>query len=218
MIIGRRRKGILTATLIAVSLCCCDTNGGQQQGNHGAEQERLVQEQTELRDVFRFHQQLELSDRRRIDILSWGAASIGGYLILLSDDSANVYSSVSGERDGSITECWVTDLDRDESFEIVLAMQSAGSGSYGSLVIYEFGREGKFRQMRFPDLPEELSTGYMGHDSFQVKEDGIVRTFPIYQPGDPNAAPSGGIREIEYIMENDVLQVLGSSEGGQKRE
>jgi|GEM_PF-1454453 len=218
MIIGPCRKGILTATLIAVSLCCCDTNGGQQQGNQGTEQERLVQEQTDLADVFRFHQRLELSDGTGIDVLSWGAASVGGYLILLSDDSANVYSAVSGERDGSISDCWLADLDKDGRVEVIIAMRSAGSGSYGTMVVYELGVQDTFRKVPFPELPEEFSAGYMGHDSFEVKDNRIARTFPIYQPGDPNAAPSGGIREIEYIMENDVLQVLGSSEGEQKRE
>ena len=216
MIIGGRWKGILTATLIAVSLCCCDTNGGQQQGNQGAEQERSVEKETEPADVFRFHQQLELSDGTRIDVLSWGAASIGGYLILLSDDSTYSYWAISGERDGGIVDCWLTDLDLDHLSEVVLATRSAGSGSYGTLIIHELGDDGRFRQIRFPELPKKLSTGYMGHDSFTVEDDRIVRTFPIYQRGDPNAAPSGGVREVEYIMKNDGLEIPGSSERKQE--
>jgi hypothetical protein len=218
MIIGWGSKEIFVPALIAVSLCSANTNGGQQQEKEDAKQERLVQEQPELKNVFRFHQRLELSDRTRIDVLSWGAASIGGYLILLSDDSANVYSAVSEERDGAISECWLTDLDKDGRSEVIIAMRSAGSGGYGTLSIHELGDEGRFSQIPFPELPEKLSAGYMGHDSFAVKDDRIVRTFPIYQRGDPNAAPSGGVKEVEYIMKNDALQVLGSSEGKQKQE
>jgi hypothetical protein len=209
---------MLFPALIVVSLCCCGTNGGQQLGNRGVEQESSVLKQTGLMDIFRFHRRLELSDGTQIDVLSWGAASIGGYLMLLSDDSANVYSAVSGERDGAISECWLTDLDKDGRSEIIIAMRSAGSGSYGAVIVHELDHRGKFRQIPFPGLPEKLSAGYMGHDSFEVENDRIVRAFPIYQPGDPNAAPSGGVRVIEYIIKNDTLQVLGSREESQKQE
>jgi hypothetical protein len=41
----------------------------------------------------------------------------------------------------------------------------------------------------------------MGHDQFSVAGDRLVQRFPIYRDGDPNAAPTGGTRRIEYRLE-----------------
>ena len=217
MITFKQMKQILIAGLI-MSTCFWNSCGGQEGGNSNGQCRSDAEMESELAKIFDFHRRLQLSSRSRIDVFSWGAASIGGYLILLSDDSANVYSAVSRERDGAISECWLTDLDKDGRSEIIIAMRSAGSGSYGTLIIHELGEDVRFRQIAFPELPEKLSAGYMGHDSFEVENDRIVRTFPIYQRGDPNAAPSGGVREVEYIMKDDAMEILGSSERKQKRE
>ena len=40
----------------------------------------------------------------------------------------------------------------------------------------------------------------MGRDEFNVVENTFVRRFPIYQEGDPNSAPSGGMRQVQYKL------------------
>jgi hypothetical protein len=42
--------------------------------------------------------------------------------------------------------------------------------------------------------------GYMGHDEFAVVERRLVRRFPVYKAGDTNAAPSGGVRQLQYKL------------------
>jgi hypothetical protein len=40
----------------------------------------------------------------------------------------------------------------------------------------------------------------MGHDDFAVVEGTLVRRFPVYKDGDHNAAPSGGVRQLQYKL------------------
>jgi hypothetical protein len=40
----------------------------------------------------------------------------------------------------------------------------------------------------------------MGHDSFAVSGNTLVRHFPLYKAGDGNAQPTGGSRQISYRL------------------
>ena len=40
----------------------------------------------------------------------------------------------------------------------------------------------------------------MGHDDFAVVEGTLVRRFPVYKDGGSNAAPSGGVRQLQYKL------------------
>ncbi|MND87841.1 hypothetical protein D3C80_798500 [compost metagenome] len=62
-----------------------------------------------------------------------------------------------------------------------------------------------------PDIQDDikLSDGYMGHDSFHIEKNRLIRSFPIYKETDPNAAPSGGTRKINYqLMPGEASWVL----------
>ena len=40
----------------------------------------------------------------------------------------------------------------------------------------------------------------MGHDAFAVVENRFVQRFPVYKPGDTNASPTGGMRQLHYKL------------------
>jgi hypothetical protein len=40
----------------------------------------------------------------------------------------------------------------------------------------------------------------MGHDEFAVVENVLARRFPVYRPGDTNAKPTGGVRQLQYKL------------------
>ncbi|TGD80628.1 hypothetical protein [Hymenobacter wooponensis] len=85
---------------------------------------------------------------------------------------------------------------------LLVFVQSAGSGSYGQL--YGYVPNGQTLQ-RLPVLPEltgSASQGYQGHDTFQVLGQEIVRTFPVYAPADANCCPTGGQRTVRYTLAN----------------
>ena len=112
---------------------------------------------------------------------------------------------VTHKIDGTVISAEVGDLNIDGYPEVLVYIQSAGSGSYGSVIGYSVNN-GKSMSM-ISDLPQvaenpEAGTGYMGHDEFAIVESTLVQRFPIYKPGDSNAKPTGGTRQIQYKLKD----------------
>jgi len=106
------------------------------------------------------------------------------------------------EIDGIVSDIEVVDLNKDGSPEIYVFITSAGSGSYGSLVAYSVNNNKSLSGIYIKEISsyKELSSGYMGHDKFSIKENRLVRVFPIYKKGDFNFDPKGGIRKLHYKL------------------
>jgi hypothetical protein len=121
---------------------------------------------------------------------------------LRAETSDASLGSIDTEADGTITNVQVADLDVDGYPEIYIYVNSAGSGSYGSLIAYASNRNLSLSEIYLPPIEEgsDEAKGYMGHDEFSVMENTFVRRFPIYQEGDPNSAPSGGTRQVQYKL------------------
>ena len=96
----------------------------------------------------------------------------------------------------------MADLNGDGSPEIYTYINSAGSGSYGTLVAYAANDKKSLSEIYLPPLVDdkENSRGYMGHDEFAVVESYLVRRFPVYLKGDINANPTGGTRQLQYKL------------------
>lgn len=112
-------------------------------------------------------------------------------------------SALSSEVDGTVNGAEIADLNADGSPEIYVYINSAGSGSYGSLVAYSANNNKSLSGIYLPDLMEDPvnSQGYMGHDSFAVGQTTFFRRFPVYKPSDPNFNPSGGVRKLQYKLQ-----------------
>ena len=110
---------------------------------------------------------------------------------------------MEAEADGTITNVEVEDLNADGYPEIYVYVNSAGSGSYGSLIAYASNRNRSLSEIYLPPLEDDpdASKGYMGHDTFAVGEGALLRRFPVYREGDTNAEPSGGTRQVQYRLE-----------------
>ncbi len=111
-------------------------------------------------------------------------------------------ATITQKIDGQVTGAEVADLDVDGSPEIYVYVNSAGSGSYGSLVAYAANRRKSLSQIHLPPVTDnkQAAQGYMGHDEFAVVENTLVRRFPIYRDGDVNARPGGGTRQLQYKL------------------
>ncbi|HSQ68644.1 MAG TPA: PliI family lysozyme inhibitor of I-type lysozyme [Steroidobacteraceae bacterium] len=111
-------------------------------------------------------------------------------------------STIVREVDGSVTGADVADLNVDGSPEVYVYVNSAGSGSYGSLVAYAANNRKSLSEIYLPPLGQDAPElrGYMGHDEFAVVENTLVRRFPVYKAGDTNSAPSGGTRQLQYKL------------------
>lgn len=107
---------------------------------------------------------------------------------------------IAREIDGTVVGAEVADLDANGSPEVYVFTQSAGSGSYGTVVAYAANRQKSVTEIALPKLSRTAARGYQGHDEFAVVEQYLVRRFPIYRPGDSNAKPTGGQRQIQYRL------------------
>ena len=109
---------------------------------------------------------------------------------------------VEHEIDGTVTNAEIEDLNSDGSPEVLVYIQSAGSGSYGSVIGYSVNNKKSMSQIYLPDIMDspEASEGYMGHDEFAIVETTFARRFPVYKEGDTNNNPTGGTRQIQYKL------------------
>jgi len=116
----------------------------------------------------------------------------------LAIDNAPIVRTI----DGQVVRAEVADLNVDGSPELYVYVTSAGSGSYGSLVAYSANRRKSLSEIHLAPITDApaAAKGYMGHDEFAVVESTLVRRFPVYRDGDPNAAPSGGVRQLQYKL------------------
>jgi hypothetical protein len=107
------------------------------------------------------------------------------------------------EADGTVSGVEVDDLNADGYPEIYVYVNSAGSGSYGSLIAYASNRNRSLSEIYLPPLEDDpdAAKGYMGHDAFAVGEGALLRRFPVYREGDSNAEPTGGMRQVQYQLE-----------------
>jgi len=100
----------------------------------------------------------------------------------------------------------LADFDQNGFDELYIITQAVGSGSYQNVIGYASNRDKSFTPIYFPELTDKdfdkggLYEGYMGHDTFVFKKDKLVRKFPIYLENDSNSNPSGGEKEISYLL------------------
>ena len=109
------------------------------------------------------------------------------------------YSETFTDRD-PVSDVFIADIDDNGFDEIYIITISAGSGSFGSVLGFASNRDKSLSMINFPDLPynKELFEGYMGHDSFTIENNKLVRTFPVFNAGDTNENPTGGKRKLIY--------------------
>ena len=110
---------------------------------------------------------------------------------------------VTHEIEGTVMNAEVGDINIDGYPEVLVYIQSVGSGSYGSVVGYSVNNGKSMSQIApLTELTgnSEASEGYMGHDEFAIVENTFVQRFPVYKPGDSNAKPIGGTRQIQYKL------------------
>ncbi len=105
--------------------------------------------------------------------------------------------------DGQVTGSMTTDLNNNGKPEVLVFVESTGSGSYGVVYGYEFTENGK-QAITLPSLKGAAAKGYLGHDKFKVEGGKLLRTFPVYKDTDANANPTGGSRTVVYTLGSNL--------------
>ncbi|OZV68000.1 PliI family lysozyme inhibitor of I-type lysozyme [Winogradskyella aurantia] len=126
----------------------------------------------------------------------------------LKEREYNETFNIEGEE---VINAEVEDLDSDGSPELFVYTQSLGSGSYGKVYAFSANNKKSMSEVYFQPTAEnsEINEGYMGHDEFSLVENTLGQRFPIYKPGDTNAEPTGGTRQVSYrLVEGEALKKL----------
>ena len=121
-------------------------------------------------------------------------------LVVKASEAGHTFPVIKSELMGSISGSEVEDLNSDGRPELFLYVTSAGSGSYGSVMAWSASKTHTLLPITMPELSGKWAQGYMGHDQFAVVETTLMRRFPVYRPGDSNAKPTGGTRQISYKL------------------
>ena len=109
------------------------------------------------------------------------------------------FQAVYEDRD-PISDVFVADLDGNGFDEVYIITTSAGSGSYGTVLGFASNKDRSLSMINFPEIQtgDENFEGYMGHDTFKIEDQKLVRIFPVYNEGDTNEKPTGGRRKLVY--------------------
>lgn len=104
----------------------------------------------------------------------------------------------------TLTNAEIEDLNSDGFPEILVYLNSDGSGSYGTVLGYSSNQNKSMSEITFPSISDnpKANKGYMGHDEFAVVETTLSHRFPIYLDGDTNSKPSGKMRQIQYKLKD----------------
>ena len=144
--------------------------------------------------------------KQTVEICEWkkeGAESQGYLQIAVVSDKGMV-DVVTDDILGEFMSSGISDLDGNQNPEVYVLAQSAGSGSYPELHMYEL-RGGELEDLTLPELDELQAHGYMGHDRIVFEADRIIREFPIYGANDVNAQPTGATRRMIYRLSSKRL-------------
>ena len=114
-------------------------------------------------------------------------------------DFEHNYPEIYKDRD-PISDVFVVDLDGNGFDEIYIITTSAGSGSYGTVLGFASNKDKSLSVINSPRIQkgDENFKGYMGHDTFKIEDQKLVRTFHIYNKGDTNQHPTSGTRKLVY--------------------
>ncbi len=108
-----------------------------------------------------------------------------------------------------MTNSLYVDLNNDSYEELIITTTAQGSGSFGEVFIFTTASNTALLPVIIPEMGEEdtkkgaLFEGYMGHDSFSVVGNNLIREFPTYKKEDTNDEPTGPRRNITYSLREE---------------
>lgn len=116
------------------------------------------------------------------------------------------------------------DADNDGQDEFAFIINTGGTGGSFETLIYKFFASPEGDKNYIDNIvidrsfTKKLGQGFMGHLGFNVVENHLIESFPIYKASDPNCCPTGRVRYILYQWDsqNKKLAVLSSVDLEQK--
>ena len=161
---------------------------------------------------FSYHKLIESSPGNYFDVFSWGRGkdAAGAYIILRTDSVNNLYSTTSGNLEGSVIDVFNTDMNMDGNPEIIVETKAKDTVNYINMYAYEFVGS-RTNKLNFPQLSAKSKKGYRGGDVFYIKGGNLIREFAIYQGSGKTATPTGIKKLLQYGLRDNVFSVTDIS-------
>ena len=133
------------------------------------------------------------------------AISVSNYMITgvgfrNSEDTIKYYQK------NPMTTAFLTDLDNNGFDEIYIVTKASGPGIFLDILGITSFEDNTFGEIVIPrttneDMKkDENFNGYLGNDSIYIRDNKIVRLFPVYKSSDYNSLPTGIIRKLTYTL------------------
>lgn len=201
----------ITLILSIVMLCACNEASKQKKAETNQSQAKITN-QTKQENVF--FKKILKGDKITYKIECLNNSSMNDLIIEITGDKKIVLKE-NFEIDGTVSNAEIRDIDNDGKEELFVYTNSVGSGGYGDVFVLTVNSKNKVVKIDFPEtaLNEKIKEGYMGHDSFHLKEYSLIQIFPIYKVGDSNANSTGGKRRVKYEFrkKDDSINIVYSS-------
>ncbi|NSL87073.1 hypothetical protein ECE50_009545 [Chitinophaga sp. Mgbs1] len=138
----------------------------------------------------------------KITVLTRGDATMRNLLIGVAPKNDTTRTDTIIERDikGILKGFAVADINKDHLPELYCFTTSSGTGSFGKVYAYGIRREGLVR-INTEVLDTLQQAGYNGRDSFYIKGNEFIRTFPAYREDSPEALTENAMKMVRYRLE-----------------
>ncbi len=98
----------------------------------------------------------------------------------------------------------VADVNSDGFDELYVITKGAGSGSYAKVYGFSSNKDKSVTPIYIPELSDDdfvyFFPNYMGHDSFYMEENKLMRKYKQYKKEDEQCCPTGKMKFLEYQL------------------
>jgi len=81
-----------------------------------------------------------------------------------------------------------------------------GKQEEGFLSAFEFAKD--LLTIKLPDLSSQYQEGYAGRDSFYIRQDHLIRSFPVFSNQDGQLLPTDKTRSLWYTLNDKGVLIL----------
>ena len=99
---------------------------------------------------------------------------------------------------------FVADINGDDFDELYIITRSVGSGSYANIYGFSSNKDKSVTPIFIPELSDDdfvkFFPKYMGHDTFYIENNKLMRKYKQFKKEDEQCCPTGEMKFLQYIL------------------